>query len=149
MGLLHWHWGNNGAIIWLPQCQQSNPKEYRKTSKISRTLVDNKIVDHSDVVGASPGGAAPTTSSSSTQHLVSMDLGENNHKTRRETFKFGDLVQLILEVLQYGSMTCLPWIHKELRYIPNSAKHNKTIWILCGIYSEKKTQHFFKSASNW
>ena len=36
---------------------------YRKTSYISRTLVGNKIVDHSDVVGASPVGAAPTTSS--------------------------------------------------------------------------------------
>ena len=39
---------------------------YRKTSNISRTLVNNKIVDHSDVVGASPVGAAPTTSSFST-----------------------------------------------------------------------------------
>ena len=33
---------------------------------IRRTLVGNKIVDHSDVVGASPVGAAPTTSSFST-----------------------------------------------------------------------------------
>ena len=33
---------------------------------ISHTLVGNKIVDHSDVVGASPVGAAPTTSSFST-----------------------------------------------------------------------------------
>ena len=40
--------------------------EYRKTSNISRTLVGNKIVDNSDVVGASPVGAAPTTSSFST-----------------------------------------------------------------------------------
>ena len=39
---------------------------YRKTSCISRTLVGNKIVDNSDVVGASPVGAAPTTSSFST-----------------------------------------------------------------------------------
>ena len=39
---------------------------YHKTSNISRTLVGNKIVDHSDVVGASPVGAAPTTSSFST-----------------------------------------------------------------------------------
>ena len=39
---------------------------YRKTSNISRTLVGNKIVDNSDVVGASPIGAAPTTSSFST-----------------------------------------------------------------------------------
>ena len=40
--------------------------DYRKTSNIIRTLVGNKIVDHSDVVGASPVGAAPTTSSFST-----------------------------------------------------------------------------------
>ena len=40
--------------------------KYRKTSNISRTLEGNKIVDHSDVVGASPAGAAPTTSSFST-----------------------------------------------------------------------------------
>ena len=40
--------------------------KYRKTSNISRTLVCNKIVDNSDVVGASPVGAAPTTSSFST-----------------------------------------------------------------------------------
>ena len=39
---------------------------YRKTSNISRTFVDNKIVDNSDVVGASPVGAAATTSSFST-----------------------------------------------------------------------------------
>ena len=39
---------------------------YRKTSNISRTLVGNEIVDNSDVVGASPVGAAPTTSSFST-----------------------------------------------------------------------------------
>ena len=36
---------------------------YRQVFNIRRTLVDNEIVDHSDVVGASPVGAAPTTSS--------------------------------------------------------------------------------------
>ena len=40
--------------------------EYRQVSNIRRTLIGNKIVDHSDVVGASPVGAAPTTSSFST-----------------------------------------------------------------------------------
>ena len=40
--------------------------DYRKVSDIRRILVGNKIVDHSDVVGASPVGAAPTTSSFST-----------------------------------------------------------------------------------
>ena len=40
--------------------------QYRKVSNIIRTLVGDEIVDHSDVVGASPAGAAPTTSSFST-----------------------------------------------------------------------------------
>ena len=44
----------------------AGPVHYRKTSNISRTLVGNKIVDHSDVVGAPPVGVAPTTSSFST-----------------------------------------------------------------------------------
>ena len=39
---------------------------YRQTSKISCILVGNKIVDYSDVVRASPAGAAPITSSFST-----------------------------------------------------------------------------------
>ena len=39
---------------------------YCQISNISHTLIDNKIVDHSHVVGASPVGAAPTTSSFST-----------------------------------------------------------------------------------
>ena len=41
-------------------------KMYRQVSIIRCTLVGNKIVDHSDVVGASPVGAAPTTSPVST-----------------------------------------------------------------------------------
>ena len=53
--------------ITRPQRVNSvNKYTYRKTSNIRRTLVGNKIVDHSDVVGASPVGAAPTTSSLST-----------------------------------------------------------------------------------
>ena len=43
---------------------------YRQVSNISRTWVGNEIFDHSDVVGASPVGAAPTTSSFSTEHLA-------------------------------------------------------------------------------
>ena len=39
---------------------------HRQTSDISRALVGNEIVDHSDVVGASPVAAAPIKSSSST-----------------------------------------------------------------------------------
>ena len=40
--------------------------QYRQVSNIRRTIVGNQIVDCSDVVGASPVGAAPTTSSFST-----------------------------------------------------------------------------------
>ena len=39
---------------------------YPQTSNIMCNLIGNKIVDHSDVIGASPVGAAPTTSSFST-----------------------------------------------------------------------------------
>ena len=55
-------WQGKGGLNY-PSYKTSN---YRKTSNISRTLVGSKIVDNSDVVGASPVGAAPTTSSFST-----------------------------------------------------------------------------------
>ena len=38
-------------------------KTYRKTSNIRHILAGNKIVVDLEVVGASPDGAAPTTSS--------------------------------------------------------------------------------------
>ena len=47
---------------------------YRQVSNISRTLVGNWIVDHSNVVGASPVGAAPTTSSFSTYRVPTRSL---------------------------------------------------------------------------
>ena len=43
-----------------------NGSDYHQISNITHTLIGNKIVDHSDVVGTSPVGAAPTTSSFST-----------------------------------------------------------------------------------
>ena len=45
---------------------------YHQVSNISGTLVGDNIVDHSDVLGASPVGAAPTTSSFSTEHMASL-----------------------------------------------------------------------------
>ena len=45
-----------------PAYSRSSKLIYRKTSYISHTLLGNKIVDTLDVVGASPVGAAPTTS---------------------------------------------------------------------------------------
>ena len=47
-------------MIWKdPQ----STKNYCQISNISYILVGNKIADHSNVVGALPVGAAPTTSS--------------------------------------------------------------------------------------
>ena len=55
-------------MTWCRTVETSiaNKLNYRKVSNIRHTLVGNKIVDHSDVAGASPVGTAPTTSSFST-----------------------------------------------------------------------------------
>ena len=68
--------GNVAYIVVDVGCQKLNKHDkleinyrymyYRQPPNISRTLLGNKIVDHSDVVGASPLGAAPPTSSFST-----------------------------------------------------------------------------------
>ena len=47
-----------GSLESMPRRNQ-----YRQTFNISYTLICNINFDHSDVVGASPVGAAPTTSS--------------------------------------------------------------------------------------
>ena len=62
------------VLLWL----------YHQTSNISRSLVGNKIVDHSDVVGA-----APTTSSFSTQNLASMDWAKTTARQDEEHLSFG------------------------------------------------------------
>ena len=60
---------------------------YRQGSNTSRTLAGNKIVDHSDVVGAALD-LIPVINS----------LGKDNCKTRRETLKLWMLVRFILEI---------------------------------------------------
>ena len=62
---------------------------YCQTSNISRTLVSNKIADHSDVVGASPVGAAPTASSFSAQHLASVDCTKTTARWDEKHLSFG------------------------------------------------------------
>ena len=46
----------------FPPLMVKRGEKYLQTSNIIRILVSNIIVDNSDVVGASPVGAAPTTS---------------------------------------------------------------------------------------
>ena len=51
--------------------------------------MNNIIVDNSDVVGASPVGTAPTTSSLSTSHPVSMDWAQAAARRDEKHFSFG------------------------------------------------------------
>ena len=92
-------WRNLLTTCWLFNIKMSY---YCQTSNISCTS-GNKIVDHSDVVGASPVGAAPTTSSFLTLHLASMDSAKTTARWDEKHLKFWDLVHLILEVRQYKS----------------------------------------------
>ena len=62
---------------------------YRQTSIARPTFLGNKIVGHSDEVGASPVGAAPTTSSFSTQHLASMDWTKPTARRDEKHLSFG------------------------------------------------------------
>ena len=55
-----------------PFCPGEDVLTYCQASNIRHTLECNRIADHSDVVGALPVGAAPTTSSFSTEHLTSI-----------------------------------------------------------------------------
>ena len=71
---------------------------YRKTSNISCTLVGNKIVDNSDVVGC--------RRCSNYIFILNLTpgfngLSDDNCKRIQETFKFWDLMQLIQEILRY------------------------------------------------
>ena len=54
------------SVINVLKCYTMLSWHYRQTSNLSHILVGNNIVDHSDVVGASPEGTAPTTSSFAT-----------------------------------------------------------------------------------
>ena len=65
------------VVIFIKDTQFSAHKHdiwdvvnYRQTSNISRVLMGNNIFDHSDILGASPVGAASTTSSLSTLHMA-------------------------------------------------------------------------------
>ena len=62
---------------------------YRKVPNIICTLVGNEIVDHSDVIGASPDGVAPTTSSFSTWHIASMNWAKTTARRDEKHLCFG------------------------------------------------------------
>ena len=106
---------------------------YRQTSNISRTLVGNKIVDHSDVVGASPIGAAPTTPSFSTWHMASMYWVETTPRWDENHLSFG--IWCSLHYRFYGKsceVYCLYWVLLPLMSIPSRPPRHQQVsphWI--------------------
>ena len=84
------------TINWLYSYNKMkhNKTKYRQTSNKSRALVGNDIFDHSDVFGASPVGAALTTSSFSTLQLASMDWA--NTTARRDENHLSVVGQCVL-----------------------------------------------------
>ena len=76
--------GKFGCILFISSMINPAVTTYRQVSNIRRTLVGNKIVEHSDVVWASPVGAAPTTSSFSTQHLATLDRANTTARRKEE-----------------------------------------------------------------
>ena len=110
-------WGVITKTVWTSaMIDIYSNGNYRKTSnKIRRTWLGNKIVDHSDVVGASPVGAAPTTASFSTWHLASRDSAKT--ATRQyDIFLKVEIWCLILETLRY-----IPCIYENVIINPSLA----------------------------
>ena len=69
-----WNWSIFYCIIvTVRPVRHIECMKYCLTSIISGTLIGIEIVDNSDVVGASPVGAASTTSSFLTEHSASVD----------------------------------------------------------------------------
>ena len=102
--------------------------DYHQISNIRHTSVGNKFVDHSDVVGASPPGAAPT--SFLTQHVASMDCANTTATRDKKHLSFGIWCR-ILEIRRYikemGLCTgarfnyldhlCVKNLYKKCKYI--------------------------------
>ena len=65
-----------------------NSSSYCQTYTIRCTIVRNKIVDHSDVVGASHVSTAPTTSLFSTLYMDSMDWAKTSVRRHEKYFSF-------------------------------------------------------------
>ena len=92
----YYRW-NHGRLPWWQHCCHSTCKIciYRQTFSTRCTCDGNiTIVDSSDVVGASPVGVAPTTSSFSTEHLASVVWAK--------TTASGDEAHIILWIWCFG-----------------------------------------------
>ena len=127
-------WVNMNRLIG--QLSTVSKLTYHQIFNIRCSLVGNKIIDHSDVVGTSPVGAAPTTSSFLTPGFNR--LHKDNCKTGRKTFKFWDLVQLILGIWQY---------YQTLRKLFGFYQTEEGFWPDFADIKHDYTQEFYRSYS--
>ena len=114
-------------------------KSYNKNSNISRTLVRNKIDDHSDVVGALR----------CSNYIFILDFtsgfkgfGKDSRKTVWESFKCWDLVPLILETWRYIKQLCM----RSFLKISQINTHTATIMQKTHFYSQEKKNLVAKNA---
>ena len=103
---------------FLPLCCN-----YHQTFNIRGTIVGNKLVDHSDVVGASPVGAAPTTSSFSTYRLASVDLAKT--AVRREENYLSFVIWCDLYYIFYGTVSIWLFGNFSRHFCQTSTLHNE------------------------
>ena len=73
---------------------------YHKTSNTRCTSVGNKLVDHSDAVGASPVGVVSTKSSFSTYKLATVDWAITTGRLDENHLSFLGSVRLVFEILR-------------------------------------------------
>ena len=109
-------------------CSIYHKNNYCQISNISRTLVGNKFVDHSDVVVASPVSATPTTSSFQLNTWLQWIEQRQLQDETRNIFKFWDLLCLILEIWQYVNTIVAAKQLIEMCYLWNmNVLH--TVWL--------------------
>ena len=89
--------------------------KYRQISNISHTVVANKIVDHTDVVGASIAALLQLYLHYRLNTGV-FGLHKDTCKPRRETFQFWDRVRLVVDIWRYFTTWCLQTSHQKLNY---------------------------------
>ena len=80
---------------------------FRQTSNIGRTLVGNKLVDHSDDVGAACRRCVNYIFISNLTVGFNW-LGKGNCRASRNIFRFGDSVCLLLEFWLYVHIAAKP-----------------------------------------
>ena len=111
--------------------------KYSRTSNIGRTLVGNKILDHSDVAGHSDA-VCPSTPLQpllhSRRNARLQWIEQRQLQTRQETFKFQDLLRLTYVVFRnfYNLSVQKLWIKQML---PQYMQHGRIYETLTALYN--------------